>query len=340
MSIILNDDELAALKGASPAFMRLYVLGLRPMMDFRTGLCGERYGVAYSRLGLEVSYSPPPGSRRPAWRPSRDNVISLFDEGRRLGMIRMCSPERSRRLVFELVLADRGSSISQRTPTGRPYPDGHSFTGLESNENHSVGGDFHGGDAHTADADDAPMSVSRGVDIGNSSGGSEVRSTRERSGPTTSVLPVPVAERAEALCQSLRQYRFVCDPVQFRTVEYREALEQFSDDEILRTAQSVCSRPGLLPGQTFNLSYLLRVLGDLAVSRAVPASHSRRGSAGSGMQKPWFLVASEVERRGAELGIVQDLRNGEQWELFQIRVFEAANVSREEYRRAYVDFVR
>ena len=339
MSIILNDDELAALRDASPAFMRLYVLGLRPMMDFRTGLCGERYGVAYSRLGLEVSYSPPPGSRRPAWRPSRDNVISLFDEGRRLGMIRMCSPDRARQLVFELVLADRGSSVSQRAPTGRPHHDAHSGDDMKSNGNHGAGGGMHGDDAHVSVAEDTLMSVSRGWDVGNSSGGGEVRSTRAAPKPTTtSALPVPVAERAAALCQSLRQFRFVCDPVQFRTVEYREMLEQFSDDEILRAAESVCLRPGLKPGQTFNLSYLMRVVGDLAVSRAAPTSHSRRGSAGSGMQQPWFLVASEVERRGAELGVVWG--SGEHWPVFRDRVLTAAGVSSDEYDRAYVDFVR
>ena len=339
MSIILNDDELAALRDASPAFMRLYVLGLRPMMDFRTGLCGERYGVAYSRLGLEVSYSPPPGSRRPAWRPSRDNVISLFDEGRRLGMIRMCSPDRARQLVFELVLADRGSSVSQRTPTGSPHHDTHSDDDMESNGNHGVGGGLHDDDAHGSAAEDAPISVSRGVGVGNSSGGGKGRSTRTTPKPTTtSDLPVPVAERAAALCQTLRQFRFVCDPVQFRTVEYREMLEQFSDDEIQRAAESVSLRPGLRPGQTFNLAYLLRVVGDLAVSRAAPAAHSRRGSAGSGMQQPWYLVAREVELRGAEMGIVWD--SVEYWPAYRDRVIAAAGVSSDEFSRAYVDFVR
>ena len=56
------------------------------------------------------------------------------------------------------------------------------------------------------------------------------------------------------------------------------------------------------------------------------------------MQQPWYLVAREVERRGAELGIVWD--SVEYWPTFRDRVIAAAGVSSDEFSRAYVDFVR
>lgn len=339
MSISLNDDELAALAQASPEFMRLYVLGLRPTMDFRTGLCGERYGVAYSQLGLNVAYKAPPGSRRPSWHPSRDNVISLFDEGKRLGMLRVCSPAGRRQLVFELVLADRGSFVSGRTPTGRPHHETHMTPRHKAEENQRVDGDSADLDAHTRIAEDAPMSGSPVSDIGNSSGGGKDRSTQDASAPTTTDLPVPMAERAATLCKSLRRFRFVVQPSQFRHVGYREMLEQFTDDEILGAARAVHERPGVLAGQTFNLPYLLKVVGDIVVARAAPAPLSRRSSARRGMggsAMPWFMSWPGIEEKARELGLTPG--KDELPPEFKFRVYAAAGLTHDEYRRAEVDF--
>lgn len=335
--IMLSEAEQEMLRTASLEFGRLYLAQIRPAMDFRSGLVGTRHRLSYGRMAIEVAYIPPAGSKRRPYRPTRDNIITLFDEGIRLGAIEMLTEPGRRELLFRCPLAEVESFASNKDAHRTPMPVAHNDVCGEGAENKWENGNGAGSDAHGGFSEDAQNSGVRGLDVGNSSGSGEDRSTRARSGPTTtSVLPVPVAERAEALCQSLRQFRFVCDPVQFRTIEYREALEQFSDDEILRTAQSVCSRPGLLPGQTFNLSYLLRVLGDLAVSRAAPASHSRRGSAGSGMQRPWFLTATGIEAKAAELGVV--LRPGEQWPVFRGRVYVAANLSPDAYRRAVQDF--
>lgn len=337
--IMLSEAEQEMLRAASLEFGRLYLAQIRPAMDFRSGLVGTRHRLSYGRMAIEVAYIPPAGSKRRPYRPTRDNIITLFDEGIRLGAIEMLTEPGRRELLFRCPLAEVESFASNKDAHRTPMPVANNDVYGEGAENKWENGNGAGSDAHGGFSEDAQNSGVRGLDIGNSSGSGEGRSTRATPKPTTtSDLPVPVAERAAALCQSLRQFRFVCDPVQFRTVEYREMLEQFSDDEIQRAAESVSLRPGLRPGQTFNLAYLLRVVGDLAVSRAAPAAHSRRGSAGSGMQQPWYLVAREVELRGAEMGIVWD--SVEYWPAYRDRVIAAAGVSSDEFSRAYVDFVR
>lgn len=334
------------LRKASPEFVRLYVLGIRPTMNYRTGLCGDVHGVAYSRLGKEVAYAPSPGSKRAAWSPSRDNVISLFDEGKRLGAIRMHTEQGRRELVFELLLADRDESVLRRTPIGRPHSDSHSSPTSETGCGGGFDGDYGVDDTHVNFENDAPISGFPVSDVGKSSGSGEDRSTRVQAATTTSVEIFDskaeggkMASREDVLRVALEKFRVMVHPSQLESGAGRQMLVEFSDNQILAAAERLHERNADDPGKTFNLTYFLRVMADVAVTaRAAPLSRrsSARKSASGRGGMPWFLTASGIEGKARELGYQP--QDGKPLAVWKYDVYRLAGVTKAEYRAAAIDF--
>lgn len=125
----LDDEELELLAGhgasrLSHAAKVAYLLGIRPYMDFATGLVGYRRRVSYQSLAELLEFSPGRGSHRPQQRFSREALRAVFRELERAGLIRWIKNEDSC-LFFECLAATRDISPEMRnnprtTPSSHP----------------------------------------------------------------------------------------------------------------------------------------------------------------------------------------------------------------------------
>lgn len=121
----LNDDEEQALF-ALPADARVcYILGLRPYMDFATGIVGDKRRVSYQSLMELLEYEPDRGSHLGVLcRPSLEKVRNELARCERAGLIeRLPKFRRTDPLRLKMVLADFDGQIPpqeepQRRPTG------------------------------------------------------------------------------------------------------------------------------------------------------------------------------------------------------------------------------
>ena len=108
MKILLSEAEQTALLECSLEAMRLYVSGLRPCADIRTGIVGRGYPVSRTVLSINCQYVPPRGSKRPAWRPTLKQVDALLDELERVGLAkRAAAVQEVKKLVLKLPLLVR-----------------------------------------------------------------------------------------------------------------------------------------------------------------------------------------------------------------------------------------
>ncbi|NHR07969.1 hypothetical protein HA052_22530 [Chromobacterium haemolyticum] len=105
MNILLSEDEQGALAGCSLEAMRLYVLGLRPEVDIRTGLVGRGFAVSRAQLAINIQFAPPRGSQRAPWKPSLRQLDALVDELAREGLAkRVSTVHEVKKLVLKLPL--------------------------------------------------------------------------------------------------------------------------------------------------------------------------------------------------------------------------------------------
>lgn len=103
MRFLINDHELDALDGMPWGARLIYLMGLRPHMDFATGLVGtERRRVSLQQLREVLHVEPGPG-RTDGGAPSKDQVRRSLDVLARAGLVERQS--RGRHLVLRLPLA-------------------------------------------------------------------------------------------------------------------------------------------------------------------------------------------------------------------------------------------
>jgi len=116
-SIKLCPAELMALSGLPFAAVALYVLAMRPRMDYRTGMLGNAPRISWHALSEWCRVESRQGvaeERLSEWQLRR-----LADHLERAGLVdrRSATNERTGTLVFRLPLADRDSSV-QKNPAG------------------------------------------------------------------------------------------------------------------------------------------------------------------------------------------------------------------------------
>ncbi|WP_144410334.1 hypothetical protein [Chromobacterium vaccinii] len=108
MRVLLSEQEQSALLECSLEAFRLYVAGLRPCVDIRTGIIGRGYPISRTVLAINCQYVPPRGSKRPAWRPTLKQVDALLDELERVGLAkRAAAIQEVKKLVLKLPLLVR-----------------------------------------------------------------------------------------------------------------------------------------------------------------------------------------------------------------------------------------
>lgn len=118
----LDAAELELLAGPnasalSHAAKLVYILGIRPYMDYATGLVGYKRRVSYQSLRELLEVAPPPGSHREERQYTVEAVRAVLRELEKSGLIRWIR-SRERGLFFECLAAHRDSSPKNRNNMG------------------------------------------------------------------------------------------------------------------------------------------------------------------------------------------------------------------------------
>lgn len=128
-----NDQEDEALQGLPWLAQLLYLRGLRPYMDYASGVVGVKRGVSYQGLG-ETLYREPGQGKTEYGSPSLKAVrygLSLLE---RAGLLVKLPADH--RLIFQLTLADRDDSAQKKW--GRSGAEvGQTKQGTD-NDNHNI----------------------------------------------------------------------------------------------------------------------------------------------------------------------------------------------------------
>ena len=119
VGIVLTAAELDALAGLPWEAQTLYVLGIRPRMDYRTRRVGDMPRVSWQALTECLYVEPHSGRHAERYSVSKWKVMRIARELVRAGLIELRSSEVHRILVFKLLLA-RGDSLVQKQPAIGP----------------------------------------------------------------------------------------------------------------------------------------------------------------------------------------------------------------------------
>lgn len=109
-SFQINDDEREALRGLPMLAREIYVFGLRPFMDFGSGVVGVKRGVSWKSIAEELYVEPHQGIK--GGEPTEKELRRALAWLQRSGLVGPNQAER--RLVFELLLATRDQSARKK----------------------------------------------------------------------------------------------------------------------------------------------------------------------------------------------------------------------------------
>src|SRR5690606_24735427 len=123
----INEGEREALRGLPMLAREIYVFGLRPFMDYATGLVGVRRGISWKSIAEELYVEPHQGIK--GGEPTEKELRRALAWLQKVGLLGPNQAER--RLVFELLLATRDQSV--RKKVGSKWADevGMEVEGLE-----------------------------------------------------------------------------------------------------------------------------------------------------------------------------------------------------------------
>lgn len=109
-SFQINDDEREALRGLPMLAREIYVFGLRPFMDFGSGVVGIKRGVSWKSIAEELYVEPHQGIK--GGEPTEKELRRALAWLQRSGLV---GPNQAdRRLIFELQLATRDQSARKK----------------------------------------------------------------------------------------------------------------------------------------------------------------------------------------------------------------------------------
>ncbi|NUO87679.1 MAG: hypothetical protein HOQ37_16420, partial [Cupriavidus sp.] len=114
----LNEAELSALSGMDYAAICMYVMAIRPRMDFRTGAVGLAPRISWQALKEWLYIEPRPGVK--ATIPSIEAIRRMAQQLVKHGLVRIGS--RDKQLVFFCPLADTDKNVRKKAdskPTGQ-----------------------------------------------------------------------------------------------------------------------------------------------------------------------------------------------------------------------------
>lgn len=136
MPVLLSDEERCALKGVTDFQFRLYVQGIRPFMDYQTGIVGVKRKISYQSLAEETYTEPGKGLERTGSK-SRDQVKRTLRALEKAGLLiaKSIITEKKKQLILECVLAITDSSIKNKAAPYPPHSAALQAAPLENQEN-------------------------------------------------------------------------------------------------------------------------------------------------------------------------------------------------------------
>lgn len=140
----INDDEREALRGLPHLARLTYTFGLRPFMDYGTGIVGLKRGISWKSLAEELYVEPHQGIK--GGEPSEKELRRALVWLQKVGLVGQNQAER--RLVFPLLLAQRDQSARNKVGSkwadeagreeGTPKPSNHA--GYDDQEGREAAG--------------------------------------------------------------------------------------------------------------------------------------------------------------------------------------------------------
>lgn len=143
MGIYLNTKELEAMVGIQHLQKLVYTHGIRPYMDFATGIVGIKRGISWQSISEALYVEPAPGIK--GGSPKKHPIRTAVDGLVRVGLLQpMSTPKK---LIFKCLLAETDISKQNKDGTklarevGTPK-NGNRITvkaNIETNHSHSDG---------------------------------------------------------------------------------------------------------------------------------------------------------------------------------------------------------
>lgn len=153
----MNDAELDALSGLPLAARVAYTEGIKPFMDYKTGVVGASNSPSKSislQSIAEVLYVEPKQGRTDTGSRTRKQARVVIDVLIEAGLLASMSVTgwAEKRLILKCVLADTDESEQKKQGTNRAREQGTNRARAQVNENAGLGGDDHPkhGNAKTA----------------------------------------------------------------------------------------------------------------------------------------------------------------------------------------------
>src|SRR3990167_11298098 len=112
----ITHEELSALNGLPHLQQLLYLRGIKPFMDYRTGVVGIMRGISYQSLAEELYIEPHQGIK--SGSPSKDQIRRAIKGLEKAGLLRIQSMQW--KLVFHCLLATQDFSNSNK-PATKPH---------------------------------------------------------------------------------------------------------------------------------------------------------------------------------------------------------------------------
>nr|HAT8713220.1 Vir protein [Legionella jordanis] len=109
--IIITHQELSALIGLPYLQQLTYLQGIKPYVDYKTGIVGIRRGISYQSLSEALYIEPHSGIK--SGSPSKDQLRRALKGLEKAGLIQIQSWER--KLVLRCLLLDRHDSVQNKT---------------------------------------------------------------------------------------------------------------------------------------------------------------------------------------------------------------------------------
>ena len=128
--ILINDDELSALNGLPYIQQLLYLRGIKPYMDYRSGIVGLTRGISYQSLGEALYVEPHSGIK--SGSPSKDQIRRAINGLEKAGLLHIQSLDW--KLIFQCVLATSDIS-NQNKPAIKQHGKPTSNTPAENSVN-------------------------------------------------------------------------------------------------------------------------------------------------------------------------------------------------------------
>ncbi|EHL32610.1 hypothetical protein [Legionella drancourtii] len=107
---IITHQELSALSGLPYLQQLTYLQGIKPYVDYKTGIVGIRRGISYQSLSEALYIEPHSGIK--SGSPSKDQLRRALKGLEKVGLIQIQSWER--KLVLRCLLLDRHDSVHNK----------------------------------------------------------------------------------------------------------------------------------------------------------------------------------------------------------------------------------